>query len=613
MAPKPLQVPDGPAEPCGWVTGLELPPRLTVSQWADQHRIIARGTGPEPGRWRTDRLPLLREVMDSVNDPDVDVVVMMCSSQAAKTETLVNIAGYFIDQDPAPIIFVLPTLEVADSFSTKRFQPTVDETPALRNKIFAQSMRTTSNTIREKSYPGGDIVFAGANSPASLASRPRRIVLCDEIDKYGAAIGKDGDPIDQAFQRTQNFWNAKKVLACSPTIKQLSAIEYWYERSDRRKRLVPCWQCGEYQALEWEVDRDGRKHRCVDWPKGQPERAVYVCQCCGAPWDQKQVHIACQHGIWRATANSDRIAGFHWNTLYTPWVTLAGLAKQWEAAEGKPEKEQTFWNLKLGLPYSPTKEAETTPEALHARRGDFGPASIPAGVLLITVGVDVQPDRFEIQYVGWGVNDTRWVLDYQVYFCDTSDPKVWDVLDVDYLSRAFTHPSGRELQIEAAAIDSGYNTQRAYTFCNAARAAFKPYYAVKGVRGWGRPIWKESAERIKGGGKLYIVGVDDGKTMTYHDVTVTEPSPRVHFAGHLDLAYFKGLLSEVVLIEYQAGLPVRKWDCPRGRRNEPLDTMVYATAARYALSIDYEARAAAMRGDVKPAAGYAALSELFKR
>lgn len=616
MAPKPdpgTAPPQHPSQPNGWTYGLELPPRMTVSQWADAHRVIARGTGPEPGRWRTDRLPLLRQVMDAVNDPDIDVVVLMCSSQAAKTETLVNIAGFFIDQDPAPQLFVLPTLELADSFSTKRFQPTVDETPALLARIGRHASRDSSITIREKSYPGGDLVFAGANSPASLASRPRRVVLCDEIDKYKAAIGQDGDPIDQAFQRTQNFWNAKKVLASTPTLMQFSAIEYWWGRSDRRRHLVPCNDCGEFQPLEWESERDGRKERRVDWPKGQPEHAVYICPYCGSAWDQRALAAAVPHGVWRATANSHRIAGFHWNTLYTPWVSLAKLAREWEAAEGKPEKEQTFVNLKLGLPYSPTKEAETTPEALHARRDDYGADRIPDGVLLVTCGVDVQPDRFEIQWLGWGLGDVQWVLDYAVERCDPSDPAAWDALDQKHLSREFPHPSGRVLQIEAAAVDSGYYAQRVYSFTAAARAAFKPYYSIKGVKGQGRPIWKESAERLKQGGKLYIVGVDDAKTMTYHNVTVTEPAPRVHFPAHLQLDYFKQLLAEVVIVEYQAGLPVRKWDLPRGRRNEALDTFVYATAARHALSIDYDARAAAMRGTVKPAASVSGLIDAFKK
>ena len=145
----------------GWRLGLELPPRQTVSQWADAKRMIAQGTGPEPGRWRTDRTPYLRDPMDAVCDPDTEIVVLKMSSQVGKTEVLVNVAGFYIDQDPAPQMLVLPTLELAESFSTKRFTPTVEASPALVDRIGRTQTRDAANTIREKQYPGGDITLPG--------------------------------------------------------------------------------------------------------------------------------------------------------------------------------------------------------------------------------------------------------------------------------------------------------------------------------------------------------------------------------------------------------------------------------------------------------------------
>src|SRR5690606_26767596 len=127
-----------------WKLGLELPPRLTVSQWADAYRYIARGTGPEPGRWRTDRTPWLREPRDEVTNPAVGVLVLKMSSQVGKTEILINVAGYFIDQDPAPQMFVLPTLQLADSFSRSRFGPTINATPRLLDRIGEHSSRDSS-------------------------------------------------------------------------------------------------------------------------------------------------------------------------------------------------------------------------------------------------------------------------------------------------------------------------------------------------------------------------------------------------------------------------------------------------------------------------------------
>lgn len=599
----------------GWRLGLELPPKQTVSQWADAKRMIAQGTGPEPGRWRTDRTPYLREPMDTAGDIDTEITVLKMSSQVGKTEVLVNVSGYFIEQDPAPQMLVLPTLELADSFSTKRFTPTIEASPALFDRVGASESRATSNTIREKSYPGGDIVFAGANSPASLASRPRRVVLADEIDKFKANIGADGDPIKQAFQRTQNFWNRKKLLASTPTIEGLSAIDEWWKRSDQRRFEVPCDQCGCFQALEWEN---------VVWDKGRPDTARYVCQDCGARLDQRQIQIAVRHGHWTPTAPFTSVAGFYVWAIYSPWVTMADLAAEWESVEGKPGEEQTFVNLKLGRTYNPSKGSTTTPDDLLSRREAYGPSAdgsyqLPDGVLAITAHVDVQRDRFEAQYIGWGTADEKWVLDLARYFVDTGSPQAFHAMHAALLTRRFRHPAGQDIGIDAVAVDAGYQQQLVLEFVREQRAAFRTFYAVRGVSGEGKPIIRESGEKFKMGAKLHLVGVDDGKTLLYQELAA-RPDPdnpklgayRVHFPRHLERDYFEQLVSERVKVEFVGGYPRRKWVLPSGARNEALDTFVGAMAARYAITIDYEARRSQLSGLVKPAT-LGSLSDLFKK
>lgn len=584
---------------CGWRLGLELPPRLTVSQWADAHRGIAAGTGPEPGRWRTDRAPWTREPMDAFNDPDVEIVVLKWSSQVGKTEVLMNVAGYFIDQDPSPQLFVLPDLGIADSFSRSRFSPTINATPRLLERIGSHSSRSSSTTILEKNYPGGDIVFAGANSPASLASRPRRVVLFDEIDKYKAAIGNDGDPIKQGFQRTQNFWNRKKGLASTPTELNLSAIDEWFKRSDQRYFDVPCDACGVFHFLEWEN---------VVWDKGKPATARYRCPHCEDLLDQAQIYRMVRHGHWKARAPFNGTAGFHVWAIYSPWVTMADLVVEWEDSEGKPTEEQTFINLKVGRAYNPTREASTTADELLARREDYGPAAdgayaVPPGVLLVTAFVDVQSNRFEVTFLGWGEGDEKWVLDHVIHYGDPTDPAAFVRLDVERLQRTFKHPSVKdELRVEAVAFDAGNWTQIVMEFVREQRAGFRPYYATKGMGGWGRPLILESREKFSRGARLHILGVDDGKATVYKEVA-TRPNPetgeghyRVHFPRHLEKTYFEQLLGEVVKFEIVAGRPVPKWKPKPGVRNEALDCFVGAMAARYTLSVDYAARRAAADG-----------------
>ncbi len=610
-------------EPSGWVRGLELPPRQTVSEWADANRIIAAGTSPEPGRWSTARAPFTREPMDCFNDPDVDTVVLEWSSQIAKTEVLINVAAFFIAQDPSPQLFVLPDLGLAESFSRSRFGPTIEATPALLERIGRHRSRDSDTTILEKTYPGGDIVFAGANSPASLASRPRRVAIFDEIDKFKAAIGNDGDPIKQGFQRTQNFWNRKKALASTPTIEGASAIDAWFKRSDQRHFEVPCPRCGRFQALEWEQ---------VKWDRGKPETARYICaahdpvtgELCEHGLDQREIFLAVRAGHWKARAPFNGIAGFRVWAIYSPYVTMAALVAEWEDCEGKPTEEQTFTNLKLGRCYNPSKAAQTTPEMLFERREDYGPRAdggydLPEEVLAVTAHVDVQANRFECQYLGWGADDEKWVLDLVKHYDDPTDPRAFTRMQDALLTRRFAHKLGGDLSIEAVGIDAGFLQQSVMDFVREQKAAFRPYYAIKGVHGAGRPLMRESEQRFKLGAKLHLSGIDDGKTLLYAELAMLpdpakgRPTYRIHFPRHLDIEYFRQLVSERVKIEIVAGRPVRKWMPPAGgRRNEALDTFVGNLAVRSQLSLDYAQRRRALTGAAAPVTG-ATIASLFKR
>lgn len=615
---------------CGWVLGFTLPPALTIGQWADAERQVAAGTGPEPGRWRTDRAPFQREPMDAFSDPDVEVVVLKWSSQVGKTEILINASGYFVAHDPAPQMFVFPDLGLAESFSKSRYQPTVEASPALLARIGAQMTRDGSNTILEKGYPGGDIVFSGANSPASLASRPRRVVLFDEIDKYKDNIGKDGDPISQGIQRTENFWNRKIGIASTPSIEGLSEIDAWFKKSDQRFFEVPCPHCGQHQDLAWETERpDGAggvvKERRVVWPKGQPDKAEYTCRHddCGAVWTEHERHLAVRAGRWRARSNFRGIAGFHINALYSPWISLAKLAREFDDAQGLPTKEQAFVNLKLGLCYNPTQGATTTAQELEKRCEEYGPTvdgyTVPEQVLAVTCFTDVQRDRFETMFVGWGHNDEKWVLRYDVLYRDTSDPKSFEDLDNEVLQYAFAHPLGGLMYAEAIGIDAGYLQTMVLDFVRTRRASMRPFYAVKGVDGHGKPLWRESQEKFKFNAKLHLSGVDDGKTQLYQELAVrtdieTGQRVRVHFPRRQNLPedFFEQLVSERVKIDFKAGKPVPSWHLPSGKRNEVLDTFVGNIAMRSSLSIDYEARRRNMSNERK-SSGYADIAAAFER
>jgi phage terminase large subunit GpA-like protein len=203
------------------------PPKLNLIEWADQYRRVAAGTSASPGRWKTSAQPCAYGPMSAITDDDTHTISVMAGTQVVKTELLINAAGYYIHQDPSSILLVQPTQGAATTFSKERFATTVEATPALRNIIEAPKYRDSENTISHKAYPGGSIDFVGANSPTDLSSRPKRIILMDEIDKFPISAGAEGDPVKLGEERASTYVainRAKFVRTCSPTVEGFSRI-----------------------------------------------------------------------------------------------------------------------------------------------------------------------------------------------------------------------------------------------------------------------------------------------------------------------------------------------------------------------------------------------------
>ena len=158
------------------VSVLKPPPEMTLSEWADKYRMLSAENSAEPGRWHTDKAPYQREIMDAIGDPRLRKVVVMSAAQIGKTAMLMNMLGYFMHYSPAPILVMQPTLEMGQTFSKDFLAPMLRDTPVLRNLVDTKS-RYAGNTILKKNFPGGHVTIIGANSPASLASRPIKVLL----------------------------------------------------------------------------------------------------------------------------------------------------------------------------------------------------------------------------------------------------------------------------------------------------------------------------------------------------------------------------------------------------------------------------------------------------
>jgi phage terminase large subunit GpA-like protein len=507
--------------------------------------------------------------MDAVSDPAIKEIWVQKSAQIGWTEILNNVIGYFVDQDPSPILLVQPTLEMAEAWAKDRFAPMLRDTPALHGKIADPKARDSGNTLLHKQFTGGRLTVAGANSPAGLASRPIRIVLFDEVDRFPTSAGTEGDPVSLGVKRARTFWNRKVLAGSTPTIKGSSRIEVGFEQSDQRYYFVPCPHCNEFQRLIWAN---------VRWPEGRPAEAVYVCQHCGVELTDADKPDMLARGEWRSSKPFTGTAGFHVSELYSPWSTWAEMAVGFLEAKRLPETLQTWINTSLGETWEDADE-KLEPQGLLARRESYTADSLPPGVLLLTAGTDTQDDRLETTVWGWGEDEEAWRVEHIVLRGDPGGAALWKEHD-EILRRRWRTDDGRELVIESCAVDSGgHYTEQVYRYCASRKRA--RVWAIKGVAGTGRLAWPKKASKAKYG-QLWPIGVDTAKEVLYQRLKrVIVPGPGyVHFDATADEEWLEQLTSETVVHRITQGRRVRVWR-PRqsGIRQEALDCTVYAWCA----------------------------------
>ena len=515
--------------------------------------------------------------MDACSDPNIKQVVIMSGAQLGKSEVLLNIIGYHIEHDPSPILLMQPTVDMAQSFSKDRITSgLLATTPSLRGKVKDPRARDSGNTTLHKTFPGGALSLVGANSPASLASRPIRIVLCDEVDRYPVSAGEEGDPVALATKRSMTFWNRKIVLVSTPTDKGASRIESAYHETDMRQYHIPCPHCDHMQTLRWAQ---------VQWHEKDAATAAYYCEECGAAWTDVQRHKAISNGKWVASAPFNGIAGFHISSLYSPWVSIPDAVDEFLKSRRDPMRLKTWINTFLGETWE--EQGESIDEMdLMDRRENWG-EQLPDDVLLLTAGVDVQDDRLEVEIVGWGRGEESWSIAYEAMYGDPSSAELWNRLDV-MLQQKFDHPIKGEMVIRSVCVDSGgHYTQQVYNY--ARLRSGRRVFAIKGVGGSGKPIVGRPSKNNIGKINLFPVGTDTAKEVVYARLKISdEGEGYCHFPSNRGEEYFRMLTAEKKVTRYYKGRPRTEWAKIR-TRNEALDCRVYATAALSILNLNLEA------------------------
>ena len=562
---------------CLLIDGLESDPIQTVTEWADKHRFLSSVSSSEPGKWKTERTPYLKEIMDCLSPTHpCEKVVFMKGAQVGGTECGNNWMGFCICNAPGPMLIVNPTTETAKRTSRMRIDPAIENCPALREKIKSPRSRDSGNTMLMKEFPGGILIMTGANSPVGLRSLPVRYLFLDEVDGFPDEAGTEGDPVDLAVQRTATFNNRKIFVVSTPTIKDASRIEQAFLEGDQRYFYVPCPHCGHYQVLRW--------RNVIFDPKNLTE-AVYKCEECEAIWHDYQKELILKKGKWIAT-NPDAnpgVVSFHLSSLYSPhgWTSWTSIAREFLDSKDDPSRLQVWTNTKLAETWEDMAGQQIDPTSLMVRREKWGP-ELPKQVVILTCGVDVQDNRLELEIVGWGRGEESWSIDYHVLYGDPSTPELWAQLD-EVLSRKYPHSKDvPDLPIAATCIDSGgHYTDYVINYCHARR--LHGVFAIKGVGGVGKPIWPATASKSYTTKKpVYLIGVNDAKDILMRRLHLEDSSgPGIwHFPMDRESDWFEQVTNEVASKKLSKGRLIREW-VPRkaGVRTEGLDCRVYAYAA----------------------------------
>ena len=464
---------------------------------------------------------------------------------------------------------------MAQAFSKDRVTPMVRDTKVLTNKVSESKAKDSGNTILHKTFPGGHITMSGANSPASLASRPVRVVLCDEVDRYPVSAGTEGDPVNLAFKRSTTFWNKKRMLTSTPTVKYASRIESAYEESDKRKFYIPCPMCNKYQVLRWSN---------VVWDKDKPETAKYYCEECGSGWDDSTRWASIKKGKWIAEKDFAGTAGFWLNEIYSPWVELEQMARNFLEAKKSQHTLKTFVNTSLGETFEEEQGEQLEEDVFLQRREKY--KLLPKQALVLTCGVDTQDNRLEGEIKAWGKGNESWGVKNFRIEGEPSQSQVWEDLD-NIINATYKRVDGVELRVSCTCIDSGgHFTDEVYKFCK--KRETRRVFAVKGSSIAGKPLISRPTTSNKQKVKLFICGVDTAKELIYSRLKYDEIGEGyMHFNEDYDDEYFKQLLSEKRVITYKKGRPVQVWK-PTRKRNEAIDYTVYNLAALAILNPNYE-------------------------
>jgi len=591
----------------------EPPSLMTVSETADRYRVLSAEAGAvEPGQWRTDRVPYLREIQDSLADPSCQRVVFVKSSQVGGSEVGLNWALHTMLVDPAPMLVLFPGEEALKGWSTVKLDSMIRNCPELRGRVYddESGRRDKRNTIKKKTFPGGYFAGLTARSSAQLRSWTAPRGICEEFEDYTADVNNQGDPIELMERALRTFMRSggKLFLVTTMSVKGYSRGEREYDASDQRRYHLPCPQCNGPLVLAFRHD-DGSSP--FHFEMQDPEHVVpgstrYRCDHCGHLIEHRWKESMVAAGQWIAQVPTrTTVRGFHIWTAYSPFVEWDQIANKFLQSRKIPEKLQVFDNTWAGVTWKETTEV-TRPEHLKLRAEEYGVreggeiVEVPHGVGVLTAAIDVQGDRLEWGVYGYGEGEESWAIEWGREEGDPAKPELYDAA-IAAVFRRWQHASGAAIVPAICVIDAGFMTTEVVRAVDRWRAKGCNLIGIVGREGRGRALierptaqkWKRSRAKTR---PLHVVHTDSAKDiLLLSRLRVKEPGPGfMHWPMTMDPVFADHLTSEelrtVWVGQKMAKRQVRKWVLLPDRRNEWLDLTCYCLAGLYELGLPVIAR-----------------------
>jgi phage terminase large subunit GpA-like protein len=486
---------------------------------------------------------------------------------------------YSIFQEPAHILYVRPSNEDVQKFSKKELKNLLDGSPKLRGFFKENKGKESSNTIKQKLFPGGSLTLVGSGSAGALAGFSAKIVLIDEVDKMLPIPGV-GNVIDLAETRSKTFagYGRKLIYISTPEISGMpnTVEDLYYNKSDMREWFSPCPYCGEYQVVKWENVKYGHCTKTLD--------DIYIeCTACKGHISELQRMPMVRKGEWRITNHDPERAdfpGFWFSDLISPFSSLKAIVKSWLDVGFDQLKLKNFINETLGEAWKQEIENKISEDTLYGRREVYS-HRIPYGVGMLTAGVDVQDNRLEYSLWGWGASDECWLIEHRIIQGSPGLREVWQTLD-KVIHQTYEHESGALMTIDRVCVDTGgHFTSMVYNYCHRKHPLIVP---IKGSGQPGAPLIP--AKGTPSGPRNIIrfdLGVDAIKDQLFGYLSNAEEGPGfVHFPEHPspehpenDLEYFKQLTAEAPAYKFVSGQKTKYYKQIRAR-NEALDCFCYA-------------------------------------